>query len=488
MRSPISPRLAAALIAILLGAAPFAAADPTTETQPTPPNFSNGGKQPVAAPAPPTPPAVNTPPVQVGTPLANPADDRGFAFEQRRIKHTVPLDPAAGVQGRWDLLYALGEGSDRKAVYFDWDDDYLYVAAESAAPSEAQFDIDGKGDGWFRGVDNLRIAVTPSAQEGGVPQVTVQRWDTVQNKDKPVWAASPIPVNALKVVSGRTANGSFATLLALPRTETIGLARKSGSEFGLRVEFGLTSANPDGAALYTPRPLLHLRLQDAIDARGSGLTVQVKAEPGRIVPGEGIRAALEVKNDGVAPVKVARLFLRGSQTTQPLLDAATFTGMTIKPGEKVRRSFYSVVSGLAGLGAMVLTGGAETEGGAALAALASFDRVEPYGVSLSLDPRPVITGAGEQRTALVTAHGQGHRRIKGAVTMDLPAGWTVDKGDLRRELVLSFDGEARPVYFKVQVPSAAVPGVYPIHATLQIAGKTYSAEGSVVVAARAATP
>ena len=490
MKTSRSPR-AAVTVAAILSLAPPALADTTTTKVPTPPNFSGKGQPPAPPPAAPTPPDPATPPVQVGTPVptlsVNPADQRGFAYEKRRIKRTVPLDLVSGVAGRWDLLYAVGEGDERKAVYFDWDDDHLYLAGESAGPTPVRFDLDARGDGWFRGADNLRIAVAPAAREGGLPRVTAQRWDTVQNKNRPVWAESPVPVSALKTAAGRTPAGTYAVLLAIPRTEAAGLPRKAGAGFGLRVEFGLPPAL-EGAALYLPRPLLGLVLAETVEARGEGVRVRVDAGPSRIVPGEGVRATLEVENEGASPVRLARLFLRGSQAAQPFLDAATFTGQTLPPGEKIRREFRSAVSPEAGLGAHVVTGGAEVEGGTVLAALASFDQVDPFAVSLTLEDKPVAAGATEKRTVLVTVRSRDKRRAEGKIALQLPPGWTLEKGDPSRDVAMTFAGEIKPFYYELVVPASAPPGEYPIQADVRIGDRSYTAAGAVRVTRGVAAP
>lgn len=483
-----SARAAAALLGLAGSAALLlpALADPTTQTQPTPPRFNGAGQMPVPPPVPVTP--ADAPPAQPAFQVGNPAEDRGFVYERRRIKRTVPVDPAAGVEGRWDLLYVLGQGTDRKAVYFDWDDDFLYFAAESAAPSDARFDIDATGDGWFRGADNLSFWVAPSLQPGGLPRVSAQRWDTVQNKDRPVWAESPVPVAELKVAAGRTPSGAYATLLAVPRAESARLRRKTGEEFGIRVDFGLPPAALDEASLYLPRPMLRVTLEDNVPARGEGLAVRVDAAPTQLLPGDGMQIALEVKNESKSVVRVARLFLRGSQAGQPFLDAATFTGVTLKPGEKIRRDLRSAVGNGIGLGAGVVTGGVELEGGTALAALASFDRVDPYSVTLSIDDRAVSAGSSDTKTVLVSVKSRDSRRTRGKVTLQLPPHWSVENGERQRGVSLHFAGDTRPLYYKIVVPAATTPGTYPLQADVQIGGRSYSAAGTVTVTRSVASP
>src|SRR5689334_11694146 len=97
MRIPTLLRTVSTLAAAGLLSGPWllspAAADPTTQTLPTPPNFGQEGQPPAPSPGPPATAPASPPVVQVG----NPADDRGFLYERRRIKRTPPLDLAAGL-------------------------------------------------------------------------------------------------------------------------------------------------------------------------------------------------------------------------------------------------------------------------------------------------------------------------------------------------------------------------------------------------------
>lgn len=409
----------------------------------------------------------------------------GVLYEKRRIKRTVPMDVSGGVAGRWDLLYATKDG---RQVYFDWDDDYLYFAHESAKPMDVRFDLDTRDDGWLRGADNLSVQVA-AGTGNGLPRVSLQRFDTTQNRDRPVWAASPIPPSALKAVTGRTAQGTHAVIVAVPRTEQIGLKRKAGSSFGLRVDSGILPAPTAETATMSVRPMLRLTLTDSIEAQGGGLVMKINIAGSRqIVPGESVRLVLEAKNEGPLPVRLARLFLRGSQGTLNHLDAATFAGIVLEPGQKFKREVRSPVGPTAGMGAMVVSGGAEFEDGAAIAALASFDRVEPFAITLKTDKHPARAGSvGEKRSAVVAVRSRTHDRAKAQITLQLPAGWSLESGNPRREVSLSFPGDTKPIYFKVQVPASALAGDYPLEASVTVGGRTYTTTAAIKVVADSRT-
>lgn len=470
--------LGAAAALLCAAPSPAGALDETTKGLPAPPKFSGEGRPaetvPMEARQTTTPSPGAT--VQVGTPAL---DISGVLYEKRRIKRTVPLDPAINVGVFWDQLFATQDG---RTVYFDWDDDYLYFAHESANPMDVRIDLDGNDDGWLRGADNLSIQV--SVGDGtGIPRASLHRFDTSQDRDRPVWSASPIPTASLKVAGGRTYGGTYALMVAVPRTETIGIERKPGKSFGLRVSSGLLPAPTGETAVLAVRPMLRLTLADSIEAQGGGLVVKVKAEDQEVVPGGSVRLVLEAKNDGSLPIKVIRLFVRGSQSALNWLDAATFTGVTLAPGQKIRRELRSSVAEGAGIGTVVATGGAEMEDGTAIAALAAFSKVEPFAVSIDLDKKPARSGGEKQatRTAVVAVRSRTHDKAKAQVTLQLPVGWTVESGSPTRDVSLAFPGDTRPVFYKVRLPESVAPGEYPLEAAVTIGGRTYSAKASLKV-------
>ncbi|MBC8104111.1 MAG: hypothetical protein H7Z41_16175 [Cytophagales bacterium] len=504
-------------VSVLLLTASAACADDATKNLPAPPRYTQEGR-----PADPVPPATGgiqlTPPptgaagqMQVGSPGVSDPKYGGVLYEKNRVKRTVPLDASGGPSGRWDVLYRFvdgvsGEtagGAGTKTVYCDWDDQYLYLAMETPSPTEVRFDIDGTDDGWLRGADNLMVQISPPAGSGA-PTVLLQRFDTTQNKDRPVYAESSIPPGEVRASAAQTARGTYAVLLAIPSTERIGLTRKAGAAFGLRVDTGLMPAQTGPIDFLSVRPMLRLNLVDAVAAQSeNGLSLKVGiANARKNVPGEEIKISLEAKNESKEPLRLARLFLRGSLGSQNLLDASTFTGVILAPGQRLRRDLRSAVSPSAETGTYVVAGGAEWEDGTAIASLAAFDRLEPYALELKLDEKPVQPGTivrknkkgekqgpdGEVRTAVVAVLSRVAAKETASVRIRLPESWTLESGDSDRTVRFTYGGDLRPLFFKIVVPRKAAPGSYPILVTLEVAGKTYTASRTLSILGDSGTP
>jgi hypothetical protein len=409
----------------------------------------------------------------------------GAAYERERIKRTVPLE-TAGLAERWDVLYADGANG---TAYLDWDADFLYVAWESPSAEAVRIDLDAKDDGWLRGADNVSFFVQPAGEGAAAPTVTAQRFDAVQNRDRPVFAASPIPAAALKAVAGATGRGTSAVLVAIPRTELAGLERKDGARFGLRIEHGAAAAVGGEAAGVGGRAMLRLALAEEVPASRDGVTVILRVFGARDVSaGETARAILEVKNESRSEVPVSGLFVRGYGAAQPLVEfTAADAVQSLPPGKKVSRELRTPVNGLASLGALPLVGGV-TVNGRPVAALAAIDYVEPYAVTVQADARPVkIKSDGSpdgdgKRAVAVTLLSRVNAKADAELSIALPPGWLMEGGETRRKLTLRGEGDRQAFSFRLVPPSTGLAaGPQTVTVTAQVGGKSYTASATVPV-------
>ncbi len=441
--------------------------------------------QPDGRPALPVPVGAN------GSQIAPEGNASGVVYEPKRIKRTVPLDITGGLAGKWDVLTVTGEGATARTTYFDWDETYLYLAVETNAPMrEARFDLDLANDGWLKGADNLSIFVTPTAEGAdAAPTVIAQRFDLAQNKDTPVWAASPIDVKEMMVKAGKTAFGTYVVLVALPRTETVSAARKPGTSVGVRIDAGNLPPYQNEAALIPVRPLLRLVLADQVDAIDGAVSITVDVNKREIIPNGELKATVEVKNSGTAPVRLSRVFLRGAGgVSGELLDDQKFAGAEVAPGKSVKREWKSNLPPQAPMGTFVLSGGADVDGtGKTLTGLTSFDQVEPYSIFMETDEKPVpqatTKGVPTIREARVFVRSRTTTKTAAKVTFTLPEGWKLEN-DAPTELTMNvaYIGVGRSPAFRVVVPPDAAPGRYAVSAKVEMNGRKYTAAGLFFIA------
>ena len=406
-------------------------------------------------------------------------------YEPLRLKRTAPLDVNNGPEGLWDKLYAVPGTDGTRTAYLDWDNEYLYLGVEIPAAAAVRFDIDGSDDGWLRGADNLTVQIGPSAA-GLSPVVLAYRFDTIQNRDRPVWAASSIPVGAIKAVAGKTARGTYAALIAIPNTENIGLSRMDGKKFGVRVDVGDLPDPASETSFLSLRPMLRLTLAETIPAKTSNnVSVKVSRDSGVCVLGESFKATLEIKNSGTMPARITRMYLQGSKGNAAMLDATAFTAVDVPAGKTIKRDLKATPAANAPLGTLALEGRIEQENGEGVTALASIDRVEPYQLSFTVDKNPVsvsqIPASGDTREVKVVVTSRVRARSTARITLTLPSGLALESGQLQRDRMLGYRGDTQGTLYKIRIPSSAPFGLYPIEATVEIAGRLYKGAGNIAV-------
>lgn len=407
-------------------------------------------------------------------------------YETQRIKRTPPLNPADGLQGKWDPLYTAQDGTGTRTAYMDWDDDFLYLALEVPSPRTVRFELDLRDDGWLRGADNVVLQVAPDGNTvNGVNGVLAYRFDTVQNRNRPVYAAAPVPVAEMRVRSGRTPNGTYAVTVGIPRREDAGLNLKPGDTFGIFVNAGDLPDPADETEL-SLRPMMRVTLAEEIPAKtAGGLLVKIALDNRDNAPGEGIKATLEIKNESTVPLRTGRMFLRGSLSSVPFVDSASFALQDIEPGKTVKKELRSSVAPTAPLGAIVVAGGFETADGGTITTFSSFNRVEPYDVSFEVEQRPVVgageTTQGDTREAKVVVKSRVKAKDDMRVTLSLPEGWSLTSGKDVETKQLKFQGDTQGIFYKILVPANANPGEYPVSVTVEVGGKTYRRSDTIAI-------
>jgi hypothetical protein len=421
-------------------------------------------------------------------PMENAAPGMVPLYEIQRIKRTVPLDLGGGLEGRWDMVYSVPDGNGKRSLFFNWDDQYIYLGLETPAPMFVRFEMDGKDDGWIRGADNLAVQVPIPATELNTPEVLAYRYDTVQNRDQPVWAGSPIPVAEIKTRAGRTNRGTYAVMVAIPRTEEMGLERKTGRTFGVRYEAASILSDPSTeTGRLSTQPMIRLTLADTISARSlSSLSVRLNLDTREAAPGDGIKATMEIKNESGAPQRVGKMFLGGSLSSSDYLDSSTFAASDLAPGKSIKREIRTSVSPTAPYGAVVVRGGFELDDGSKVAAITAFDRVEPYEVKLEMDKRPVEGASelpkGDVRQVKVIVRSRVKERNTAKITLKIPEGWRLESGALVQDRQLNYKGDAQAAVYKVFIPVKADLGTYTIEVVADIAGRTYRDAGTITIA------
>jgi hypothetical protein len=409
----------------------------------------------------------------------------GQVYERRCLKRTLGVDAPVSA---WATLLSGAPGAPLRNIAVHWDEHFLYLAARTAGVTEARFDIDGAGDGWARGADNLSVRLSPPPGAGTVPVVEVRRFDSVQNREKSVWAASPLPLSAVRAAFVRLPDGDGWLSVALPRTELFGLRRKNGAEWGLRAAAGTGEAQAADARGTAATNFLHLILADRVDASGRDVLVKLGTPGGaRLLDGQTLNVSMELRNAGREPVTVRRVFLQRLFLSDDARDGLEEREVTLAPGQRIRRELRAEVRALPlpqslGEDAFLLAGGVELASGERIIARASYDVVAPFVVTLTVDDRPVDRAEPDRsRLAVVGIQARADLRRTAAVRLVLPSGWTVESGEPEKSVALAYASEVKGASFKVVPPPQTAPGDYALTAQVVIAGRIYRATATIRV-------
>lgn len=340
-------------------------------------------------------------------------------------------------EGEWDLFY--DNGASRS--YMQWEPGALHFALAAAEEAELVVSLDGNGDGWLVGDDNLEIRVRrgPSGAESHI-----RRLDAT-DPNGPTWVESDIPDESLVAAAGPS--GIEATFI--PRRDRM---PKAGMRVGLRMD--AVALGADMGAAYLPRPVAFVRLEtEAGQGLPPGFGWRPRIDDRTVAAEDGLRAKLLLsREDTTLDFSQVRTSLEGDAGIM----AATvgpFPGWNRKGGAVY--DFASPIASGATPGYRVLRVELEREGQAAtilrtsvrIAPLVDVDAEMPHSLPYR-DDAQVVRGR-------VVVRSNGTKRIDGTVTVEAPADWSVTKGKESKYVIYHSRGEAR-VPFEIVVPKGEV--------------------------------
>lgn len=421
------------------------------------------------------------PAVQQAAPAINYRERPRYPYDPQRLKRRPILDGTIA-DNEWDPLYTIGDTAAKGTVYVNWDDDFLYVAARTDQPCWLVFDLDANADGWLRGADNLEVAVAPVGSEGTTP-VTARILDAAGNKDAPVWNDRVVDPRSIQIVQ-KGAGGSYVTEMAIPKG-IAGLALRSGATLSCRADLvAATAASttaPAPTAPYEPHLLLDINLVEARTIGVAGLTPRLVLDDNKLIPGQPLKATLELMNQSEGPLKVRSVTWRGNTGADDLLRAERDPNVPDIPGLKtLKRKYSSTLPDDAVPGFYQITASAELENGKTVQSTASFSIVEPFKLQIAPDQEPINVLGPTEEKIFVDIYSAVPNRTRGDVEIEVPAGWEV-KGRKRKEFYVEREDTVVRAPFYMTLPSNTPAGDYIVHATIYWQKKTWKTHYTVKV-------
>jgi hypothetical protein len=429
---------------------------------------ANNGTAPATAPAQAAPQA---------TVAINYRERPRYPYDPQRLKRRPILDGTIA-DNEWDPLYTIGDAAAKGTVYVNWDDDFLYVAARTDQPCWLVFDLDANADGWLRGADNLEVSVAPVGAEGMAP-VTARILDAAGNKDAPMWNDHVVDPRSIQIVQ-KGAGGSYVTEMAIPKG-IAGLALRQGATLSCRADLTPSTTAPAATAPYEPHLLLDVNLVEARTIGVAGLTPRLVLEDNKVIPGQQLRATLELMNQSEGPLHVRSVTWRGNTGADDLLRAERDPNVPDVPGLKtLKRKYSSKLPDGAVPGFYQVTGSAELENGKTVQSTASFSVVDPYKLQIVPEPDPVNVLGPTVVKFFVEIFSAVPGSAHGDVEIEVPAGWEV-KGKTRKAFYVQREDSAIREPFYVTLPSNTPAGDYTVNATVYWQKKSWKTRYTVKV-------
>jgi DNA-binding beta-propeller fold protein YncE len=186
-----------------------------------------------------------------------------FDYQYERPKKTQTIDgnfkasewdlfvqtPNAITPGPADSIYSTvyvpPAGADyRMKIYQNWDNDCLYFAATAPYKFAISFQLDGNGDGYFHGHDNVIMAVQIPRDESTakpytiLPPPGVMVWnclEPVKESNMPNWTNDLYDAkDRIKWAWGKGDDGWYNVEIAIPKCEKCDFVPRAGKEMGVR--------------------------------------------------------------------------------------------------------------------------------------------------------------------------------------------------------------------------------------------------------------
>lgn len=421
--------------------------------------------------------AAPAPAAAQSVPAINYRERPRYPYDPQRLKRRPILDGKIA-DNEWDPLYTIGDTAAKGTVFVNWDDDYLYVAARTDQPCWLVFDLDANADGWLRGADNLEISVAPAGAEGASP-ITARILDAAGNKDAPVWNDKVVDTRSIQIVQ-KNNGGSYVTEMAIPKG-IAGLALRAGSTLSCRADLVPGTVAPAPTAPYEPHLLLDINLVEARTIGVSGLTPRLVLEDSKLIPGQPLRATLELMNQSEGELRVRSVTWRGNTGADDLLRAERDPNVPPIPGLKtLKRKYSSALPDNAVPGFYQVTASAELENGKTVQSTASFSIVDAFKLQIVSDPDPITVLGPTVAKLYVDISSAAPGYARGDVEIEVPAGWEV-KGRKRKDFLAPREDTTVRAPFYVTLPSNTPAGEYMVNATVYWQKKTWKTHYSVKV-------
>lgn len=338
-------------------------------------------------------------------------------------QYVQPLDIAQAV--RLELTPAIDGRIDKEEwdplgnqTYLQWEPGRIYAAAQTTPGKDLVLSIDGKGDGWLVGDDNLEFRVTV---KDGKAIVTVRELDATAVK-QPVWRDRK-DLETASFAQARTV-GDVTTIEAAFDDAGLKILPRADKAVSLRLDAIDSTAE---SAPYLPRLCSDVKFDDHRSiALPSQMDSEVEARSKSVVPGEDIKLRLTFHGNTALGAKTIDLRTLGDAETDANRMSILFPAFDNKNRAFV--DYHSRIDPGASQGYRIVRGTVAFKDGPAGIVEASY-RIAPY-LDFNI-LRANFDRLPEDNTLRVPFVLQTYSRqmASGIVRIEPPKGWQITKGD-----------------------------------------------------------
>lgn len=394
------------------------------------------------------------------------------------LRRTPALDGAID-PGEWDPVYQVQDPDFSATAYADWDEGRLYVGFQSNKPTDLMVTIDANSDGWFHGSDNyiLKAVNTPEKSTA----ITLAKYDSKAKMDTP-GATVPVDVSGLSYKSSLKEDSNVVEI-AIPVDVIEGLKLGVGKKLGMRMAL---RPSVEGAP-WKPMAVLGdvepcvLSNRKAVATDQMDMSIELRDY--KVVSGQTLEAKLFLKNTSTQPLPVDCFVIGGDGRAAKFLNSAKIRVEGLAGGATAKHKFETRIPSDMPTGSWALGAEARSETGRMGAALASFEVVKPYEITMNVGDDPLILGSKSETTVRVKMKNNAPDRALGEMIITLPEGWRL-KPNLRvRKFEISGEDRSEEVKFRIVPPVGVAPGDATVKVDVKINGETFSLGKNLTVVA-----
>jgi len=203
----------------------------------------------------------------------------------------------------------------------------------------------------------------------------------------------------------------------------------------------------------------------------------------RVVAGQKLKARLYIKNTSAQTMPLDSFVVGGDGRAAKFMNSERVRLEGLEAGKQLKYKFESKIPADMPVGSWAI--GIEVKSGADAsrvgAALASFEVVKPFEVSMDAGDEPMTLGSDKDRLVTINVKNQTPGRALGEAVISLPAGWRIKPNLPVRKFEVPFEDESTKVRFRVMPPADAKAGEVPIKVELAVNGQKFSLGKTLVV-------